>query len=86
MLELSSGRVDRLDDLTRPDELDAFDDHLLAGLEPRFEDAQALVVVDRLDADDLHLVLRVDDKDARALPDLRGPLVPERPRRRHTRR
>ena len=65
LLELFERGFDRLDHLARPDELDALDDHLLPGLEPRLEHAQALVVVDRADLDDLHLVGRVDDEDAR---------------------
>ena len=65
LLELLERGFRHLDDLARPDELDPLDDHLLPGFEPRFEHAQALVVVDRADLDDLNLVGRVDDEDAR---------------------
>ena len=61
----SSGASTAFDHLARPDELNPLDDHLLPGLEPRLEHAQALVVVDRVDLDDLDLVGRVDDEDAR---------------------
>ena len=48
------------------DQLQPLDDHLLAGLQARFEDAEALVGEGRPDGDDRHLALLVDRVDGRA--------------------
>ena len=47
------------------DQLQPLDDHLLAGLEARFEDAEALVGEGRPDRGDGHLALLVDRVDRR---------------------
>ncbi len=64
--ELLERRVVGLDDLALPHELNALDDHSLAGLEPRLEHAQAAVVVDACHLRDVDLVLGVDHEDPRA--------------------
>ena len=84
--ELLERDFDRLDDLARPDELDALDDHPLSGLEPRLEHSQPLVVVDRPDLDEPGPCCPRRRRRRAALPDLRGPLAPGRRRRRRTRR
>ena len=53
----------RLDGDSGADELQPLDDHLLAGLDARFEHAEAFVDEGRLDHGDRHLALTVDGVD-----------------------
>ena len=75
LLELLERNFLHLDRLARLDELDAVDDHLLPGLEPRLEHSQALVVVDRVHLHAHHLARRVDNKDVRPFLPLQDSLL-----------